>query len=332
MKSVDCPLCDGKADLIIEKRKRSFRKEEFEIFEHYYRCKKCKNEFTNTEVDEVNTNQVYNQYREKYSIPFPNQLSAARENYDLSAVKMAEILGLGINQYRLYENDEMPTESHGTLLSLVINTKDFRDIVLRKKNNIKKSDKIISHLNSLIDSEKCSVLDIKKLLFNSSIIPNHLTGFTLPDFDKFSNMVLYFIKYASFKTRLNKLLFYSDFAYYKYFGKSISGSEYAAIAMGPVPEQYEFKFGLLANEQIISLELGIIKNKEVEKFNAQCKFKEELFVSTEIELMRNVFDHFKYKKTPEIIELSHNELAWKDNKDGNKLISYLEYAPQLIEL
>lgn len=332
MKSVNCPHCDGKAELVLEKKKHTFRKEEFDIFQHFYKCIKCKSEFTNTELDEVNTNQVYNQYRGKYSIPFPYQLTSAREYYDLSAAKMAEILGLGINQYRLYENDEIPSQSHGTLLNLVIYTKDFRDIILRKKNTIRKSEKIIIYLNKLIEEEKSSFFNLKKLLFNTSVIPNSYTGFTLPNFEKFSNMVLFFVKSASFKTRLNKLLFYADFANYKYYGKSISGSEYAAIQMGPVPDQYDFKFSLLANEQIISLELGTIKDNEVEKFNAQSRFNKDLFKSTEIDIMGYVLNHFKFKKTSEIIKLSHNELAWKNNKTGKKLINYSEYAPLLIEL
>ncbi len=331
MKSVDCPTCDGKAELMIQKISRTFRKEKFDIFEHYYRCKKCKNEFTITELDVVNINQVYNQYREKYSIPFPEQLIAARDYYRLSASRMSEILGLGTNQYRLYENNEMPTESNGTLLNLVINTRDFRDVVLRKKDTISKSEKIITHLDKLIKDETNPLFDLKKQLFRDSIFPNRFTGYRLPNFDKFANMALFFINYASFKTRLNKFLFYSDFNFYKYFGKSISGSAYAAIPMGPVPDQYEYKFSLLVESKIISLELDKNKNWEAEKFVAQGNFRQELFEKSELKIMGEVLDQLKFRKTSEIIELSHNESAWKANIDGKNLISYQDYAPELIE-
>ncbi len=329
MKSLDCPTCNGKAELIIEKKNRTFRRQKFEIFEHFYRCTKCRNEFTNTQLDEVNVNQVYNQYREKYSIPFAEQLTHAREYYGLSASKMSEILGLGTNQYRLYENNEMPTESNGTLLNLVITTRDFRDIVNRKKDIIKTSEKIISHLDKLIEEEKRVRFDLKKQLFGNSIIPDRFSGYRLPDFGKFANMVLFFINYASFKTRLNKFLFYADFAYYKYFGRSISGSAYAAIPNGPVPDQYEYKFSLLAESKIISLELDT--NLEAERFVACKSFRQDLFEKDELSIMEIVLDHLKFKKTSDIIELSHNEAAWKSNIDGKKLISYQAYAPKLIE-
>lgn len=144
-------------------------------------------------------------------------------------------------------------------------------------------------------------------------------------------MVLFFIKDAPFKTRLNKFLFYADFAYYKYFGKSISGSAYAAIPMGPVPDQYEYKFSLLVESGIISLELENKKDWEAEKFAARSSFRKDIFGKDEIDIMSKVREDLKYKKTSEIIELSHNEASWKANINRKNLISYQDYAPELIE-
>ncbi len=79
-----------------------FRKETFQIQFQYYLCKDTGEQFTDDELDEVNTNQVYNQYRAKYGIPFPDEIKAIREQYGLPANKMAEILGLGVNVYRNY--------------------------------------------------------------------------------------------------------------------------------------------------------------------------------------------------------------------------------------
>jgi hypothetical protein len=61
---MNCAYCNGKAELIIKKTKKIFRKEEFEIFEHFYKCQKCSKEFTTDEIDNLDINQVYNQYRE----------------------------------------------------------------------------------------------------------------------------------------------------------------------------------------------------------------------------------------------------------------------------
>lgn len=333
MKSVNCPICDGKAELHIEQKRRTFRKEEFQVFEYYYKCTSCNEEFTTTHTDELNVNQVYNQYREKHSIPFPEELQAKREKYKLSAAKMSEVLGLGANQYRLYEEGEMPSLSNGTLLSIIMNTNEFKNIILKKKDTLNNPDKVLGHLDNLITQEKFSNIDVMQLCFSPSETLNKYNGYTIPSFDKFAHMVLFFISNAHFKTRLNKFLFYSDFAYYKYYGRSISGSEYKAIQKGPVPKQYDYKFGLLNDKNIISSEIESYNKIEAEKFIAKTKFEESLFNKPEIEIMESVLDCFRYKKTEEIIKISHDEIGWINNKDNSpKLISYQDYAPKLIAL
>ena len=146
---MNCAYCNGKADLKIQKSKTKFRNEEFEIFEHFYKCQKCSKEFTTDEIDNVDVNQVYNQYREKYLIPFPEQLTSIREKYNLSAAKMSEIIGFGPNQYRLYESGDIPTESQGALLGMIFKTDNFIDLLNKKKSQLKDYEKILHHLKTL---------------------------------------------------------------------------------------------------------------------------------------------------------------------------------------
>lgn len=66
-KIMECAYCDGQAELKGEKKEREFRKEKFTVFEHYYHCENCNREFTTTETDELDVQQIYNQYREKHN-------------------------------------------------------------------------------------------------------------------------------------------------------------------------------------------------------------------------------------------------------------------------
>ena len=93
-------------EMILENENRilNFRKEEFNIVYQFYRCEETGEQFTSTELDEVNMIQLYNQYRDKHNLPFPEEIKEARLKYGLSAAKMSEILGFGINSYRQYEN------------------------------------------------------------------------------------------------------------------------------------------------------------------------------------------------------------------------------------
>ena len=96
-------------EMILSKERRSinFRKETFEIVFHYYKCEESGEQFTTTSFDEVNTNQEYNQYRDKFNIPFPDEIIKIREKFGLSASKMSSILGFGTNSYRQYEAGEI---------------------------------------------------------------------------------------------------------------------------------------------------------------------------------------------------------------------------------
>jgi hypothetical protein len=196
--NMNCSYCNGKAELIIAKTKKTFRNEEFEIFEHYYKCQKCLKEFTTNEIDNLDVYQVYNQYREKYFIPFPEQLTSIREKYNLSAAKMSDIIGFGPNQYRLYESGDIPTESQGALLGMIFKTDNFIDLVKKKKTQLKDYEKILNHLKSI--KEKEVQIEMIPAPLNESISPNQNTGYKVPSLEKFANMVIYLIQAADRKS------------------------------------------------------------------------------------------------------------------------------------
>lgn len=72
--------------------------------------------------------QVYRQYRERHGIPSPDDIKAIRMKYRVSAAKMSRILGLGANQYRLYESGEMPSLSNARLITLVSEKDNFEKL------------------------------------------------------------------------------------------------------------------------------------------------------------------------------------------------------------
>ena len=87
----------------------TFRNETFVVERCYFQCEDSGRTFTNAEVDDQALNEVYSQYRERHGIPSPALLKELRGRYGLSAHVMSRIAGIGVNQYGLYENGEMPT-------------------------------------------------------------------------------------------------------------------------------------------------------------------------------------------------------------------------------
>jgi len=124
------PITGKEMFLKREEKLLSFRKEDFTINYHFYLCEDSKERFTTTELDEINIFQLYNLYREKHNIPFPDEIIEIRNKYGISATKMAKILGFGVNIYRNYEGGEVPSNSNARLIQLASSPKDFKTLVL----------------------------------------------------------------------------------------------------------------------------------------------------------------------------------------------------------
>ena len=85
------PLTGKEMLLKRESRVLTFRKEEFSVVYHYYLCDQSGEAFTSTELDQINMQQLHNQYLQQHNLPFPEEIKQVRENYGLSATKMSEI-------------------------------------------------------------------------------------------------------------------------------------------------------------------------------------------------------------------------------------------------
>lgn len=317
--------------LIRERRSMDFRKETFEIVFHYYKCEDSGEQFTTTTLDEVNINQVYNQYRNRFNIPFPDEIIKIREKYGLPAARMSEVLGLGVNSYRQYEAGEIPSIANGKLIQMAEDPRFFINMVeLCATLDDKLKTRYIQKAQALLEEIMRNLPDLnfKEYLLGSHVADIY-SGYRKPDFEKFTEMVVYFSeKTAPFKTKMNKLLFYADFLMFKQSCFSISGARYRAVNMGPVPNNFQSIFEYLSNKSIIDIYTTEFPNGYTgEQFKARNDriFNSELFSEDELETMEKVANVFKESSTNEIIEISHLEEAWKKNERNKGVISY-EFA------
>ncbi|HJU45372.1 MAG TPA: type II TA system antitoxin MqsA family protein [Chitinophagaceae bacterium] len=332
---IECPYCDGIAVLSKEVKEVSYRRDNFRIIAHYYKCEKCSEEFTTTEADAIGLTQVYNQYREKYNILFPEEIITIRQQYELSAVKMSEVLGLGANGYSNYENGEIPTPALAKLIATAAKPSIFMDFLMKAKNLFSPNsfDKAKQRVELLIKEEE-SPRPFYSLL-NIYTEPNNYTGYKKIDTPKISSLIVMFIKKckAEFNDRLklNKLLFFTDFCHYKNYGKSISGLSYRAIQYGPVPACYDNIYTYLENEQIITSEWIRLQNGSArEIFKPGAEAEANLFSKEELETIDAILQHFRETSTWDIVDLSHKEKAWKELEANKSIIGYQDYAFDLV--
>ncbi|MCK4746390.1 MAG: DUF4065 domain-containing protein [Bacteroidales bacterium] len=311
-----------------ERRTMSFRKEEFKVIFHSYQCDDTEEKFEDAAFAQLNYNLLLNQYREKYSILFPEQIIELRRKYSLSALKMSEILGFGANSYRQYEAGDVPNQSNSRLIHLANDPREFIRLVdLSITLDDKTRSKLVQRIGSLIDEQRSRRLEsqLEKYFFGASL-PNSLNGFRVPSLARFTEMVVFFTeRLQPWKTKLNKLLFYADFSMFQKTGFSISGFQYRAIPMGPVPNNFNSIFEFLANNNevdIWSTQFEDGGTGEQFMLARDRKFNAELFANDELRTLEAIADRFKTISTNEIIDLSHKEKAWIDNEVKKKIIDY----------
>ena len=308
-----------------------FRKETYEVLQPYYIEKETGEEVTTTKDDELIVTQVHNLYREKHHIPFPAEIKAIRNKYGLSAAKMSEVLDLGANSYRNYENGEVPSLANAKLIRLAGDPDNFKRFIEEKREifSDKAYKKLEERIYNLLKTDKMET--VVEYIWNFHLEANAFTGFVKPSFEKVAHFVMFFAEKARpLKTRLNKLLFFSDFLHYKETGFAISGCNYRAIPYGPVPSHFHELFGLLETENYISIEQEMSENGHMgERFVANKTFNPDLFTPEEIAHMERVVETFSDMRTRQLIELSHGEAGWKENQQQRELINFQEYAFRL---
>lgn len=311
-----------------EMRDMTFRKEKFPVVFHFYFCEDTKEQFEDEHFSTLNYNQVLNQYRVRHHIPFPEQIRQIRLKYEISAARMAEILGMGANSWRNYEGGEVPSRAIATLIHTMAKPENIiQQIQLYSGLSEKEQEKILKPVQKLI-AGSCDCADP---LYRFNNQPDISTGFKAFDRIKTEHVISFFAeRLQPFKTKLNKLLFYTDFVHFRDTAQSITGLRYNAIQFGPVPCNYDILYGTLADIDIIDIEYAMTQNGEIERIlpNPHYHFDTSVFSSTELEVMEYIANKFKVTSASDIADISHREAAWKDNIEGKRIIPF-HYAFEL---
>ena len=156
-----------------------------------------------------------------------------------------------------------------------------------------------------------------------SRIPCEENGFKGFDYEKLCAMVLFFAHKSAglLKTKLMKLLNYSDMIFYKENGISISGLKYAHLPYGPVPDNFDMILGKMAADHIAHIEVSYDGAYEKHRVVPECDVPEGVLSDEEIEVLTRIYEKFKNFGSAEISNYSHKETGYKATKTG-QIISY----------
>lgn len=132
----------------------------------------------------------------------------------------------------------------------------------------------------------------------------------------YKNAVLYFIKYCNNQylhaTKLNKLLYYLDFIYFRDHKKSVTGDTYIHEGYGPVPARIDEILAKLKSEGTIDTESVPYNDTEMINFQLKddSKLNESVFSQEQKKLLKQICDEFGNWPTEKIVAQTHLEAPW----------------------
>ena len=140
--------------------------------------------------------------------------------------------------------------------------------------------------------------------------------------DKYENVILYLCSELGGricgKKKLFKLLYYVDFDMFEYKESmsTITGTNYYALKMGPVPEKDEFNEVIekLVRDGKIKVDKENINSYDIpttmQIFCANSEPNKDLFSEDEIFILERVVSHYGKLKGGELESLTHREAPW----------------------
>lgn len=178
--------------------------------------------------------------------------------------------------------------------------------------------------------QELSLEEAKKLANLFSIGVDELLSGNIPNMPKYKHMILTFLRTNSSKdgkipkTKLAKLLYLADFAWFYDSLESMSGMLYRKISYGPVPDIFFRALDEMEEEGKIIIDRKYDNGKDIFLISESESNKNEKIKTIsdkEEKLIKKIAEKWKNKKTQDIVNFTHNQLPYSLCRD-NELIPY----------
>jgi uncharacterized phage-associated protein len=149
--------------------------------------------------------------------------------------------------------------------------------------------------------------------------------------EKLINAVVFFAQNTNFcgKIKLFKLLYLLDFEHFRQTGRSVTGTDYHAWKMGPVPFEFYQEFDML--EPDLARAIEIVAEKVIDytraRVTAKIDFDDSHFTRRELAIMGELAHRFHDSMSQTMIDVTHHErgpweTTWDDGRGRNEHIPY----------
>jgi len=328
-----CPNCEKECEFFEKKRGEMFTIRGVEIPVEITReaCSLCGEILFNEKLDESLIAEAYSKYRERTGLLSPAEIRSIRDRYDLSQQAFATLLGMSQATINRYEGGGLQEASHDSAIRACENVEVMKDIFNRRGHLLTsrqqaKARAALDKFNAL-NGRSPRILDLEECWCVSSEV-NAQTGFRRFSRARYGAVVRWFCRRLNSValTKMNKLLFYSDFLHFKVAAVSLTGSAYRKVQYGPVPSYYSELRDILESDDLINI-VGVQYSEECEGEDYQLGAKvadcDKELDETALKVLESVARQVGGLKASQITARSHSEVAFKNTED-KKLISYAE--------
>ncbi len=321
-----CEECGREVETKVVTKKESYHVcgESIEVDAQVLVCAACGEEFYCEELDNATLVYAYNEYRRKHKLLFPAEIKKIRGQYGLSQRSFAKLLNWGDKTICRYENGSIQDKAHNSLLVFLREPENMR--IYLTENEISLNERQLGKLLAIVDKlEQNQKYRSEHKFFNQFFVkePCEENGYRAFDYDKLCAMVLFFTHRGTglLKTKLMKLLNYSDMIFYKENGISISGARYAHLPYGPVPENFDILLGTMAADHIAHIEVFYDNGYEKHQVIPEEEMPEGVLSEEELAVMEKIYKKFASFGSVDISNYSHKEKGYASTKTG-EIISY----------
>ena len=321
-----CEECGREVETKVITKRESYDVcgESIEVDAQILVCAECGEEFYCEELDNATLIRAYNEYRRRHKLLLPEEIKKIREQYGLSQRSFAKLLNWGDKTICRYENGSIQDKAHNSLLLFLREPENMRTYLT--ENEIVLDERQKAKLLDTVDKlEQDTEYRVGRRFFEIffSRIPSEENGFKGFDYEKLCAMILFFAHKSTglLKTKLMKLLNYSDMVFYKENGISISGLRYAHLPYGPVPDNFDMILGKMAADHLAHIEVIYDGAYEKHQVIPECDVPEGVLSDSEVEMLNRIYEKFKSFGSVEISDYSHKEKGYNATKTG-QIISY----------
>lgn len=322
-----CPNCECERAFRPENRQEGYdvRGETVKLEVPAWICAEC----GESVVDEAYgdpAERAFDAYRERRGLLSAAEIRRIREQWSLSQVAFATLLGMSPATINRYEQGSLQQEKEDELLRGCDRTEFMRDLLRRRGSllSVRQRQAAEATLGQL-SGERVAFWETG-FCETMPIEVSKRSGFRPFDFDRYAAVVAWLCTNVQFvtQTKLYKLLFYADFIGFRHSSRSVTGSLYRRMPYGPVPVGFSSLRAQLEDDDIVTVNEIAFQNGntgEVFRPGAQAETCMKVLVDCDVPVLRFVRDRLGSMTPSEISDKSHEEPAWKDTLP-KAIISY----------